>query len=721
MFTMVINLVTSEERTGIMAIAHQELEQYLHRIFGAVGQWACSSTDDTEKFTIHIYKKINLTPALEIKFGGNIPQLTEQGFLIRKTSEQGLLLLGGSEVAVLWAVYQLAECWGVIHTLQEDIFPSERLAFFLPDINKKFEPRQKSRSWRIMNALLHGPEGWSLKQQKKFIGQLAKQKYNGVLIVIWPQQPFIDYNIDGVSKKSAYYHFGMQFPVTAENIGRELLGPEGMYVNPEFRECENFAETHKKAAAYITEIICCAKSYGMRAEMSINLFDLPKEYGMLLEKPSEVKQAGTLTVSESGDLFGENHIRILKQVFEAYISTYPDVDIIQFQMPEHARNVLNFNEAWESLKRRAGLPESYDIEKLLTDPSTHFLAAGGAQRAENEGRMTIVLLEALHRVIETTGIDQYSKAKGKKLCISAGLSCPSILPILANALWPDAYMNIQFGYTSSRSVRSLRVLEGINTERVKVEQILTLQDDNVGSFPQFSTRSISRLLEFGIEQGWNGYITRFWPIGDLDPVAHYLSKASWEQSSVQEAYESHIAGIYGAQAVVPIDAAFHLLEDATAIMDLAHLSFLFPRNEIMSSRIGVEKTGLMDEALWHVKAIYDEVYEIFRKLSRTEMKDKGRENLSYMRARVEFARKVFEGVYLIECGNKALGESNKGKAAEYYKQALARFENGLEALARNARDDSDIAVLAIHYHLLVREVKEKMEKSLSQQSAAGGK
>lgn len=695
---MPVKLVAAGHLEGLAAFALRELGNYADRLFVA-GEW---------ETLIHVYLQNRLPPELIHTVGRELPALSQQGFYLRRLSDTSFLILGGSDIAVLWAVYELAERWGVVHTLHEDVFPCGKTGLWLPDVDKAYEPRQKSRSWRVMNTLLHGPEGWSLRQHRQFIAQLARQKYNGILISIWPQHPFIDFKINGVSKKKGYFHFGMEIPVTADNIGREFLGSGGSFTSPEFQDCVSFEEMYERGRAYISEIISCAKFFGMRVEMAINIFDLPQEYAVLLEKPSDVKQFGALTVAETGDILGKNHIGILRQVFETYLSTYPDVDIFEINLPEHARDMLGFGEAWASLDKRFGLSGRYDIEKLICDPTYNHLAYGGPQRAQDEGRMTFVLLEMLHRLFDATGIFTTAQGLGKKLAVQAGLSCPAIMPAVSEALWPDAHLNIVLGYTASRSARCLNAVDRLNTGKVTVEQIVTLQDDNIGPLPQIATRSIGRLVDFGAEHGWNGFLTRFWPIGDLGPVSHYLAKASWEQTDVQRAYAGYISGMCGAKAVAPMSAALHLLEDATLIMDLNHLCFMFPAGGIMCGNVGKGNTALMDESLWHVKAIYDEVFTILSKLlTDAPLKGKGREEAAYFSARVEFARSILEGIRLLEQGNGAAGHDGAGAS---YREAVACFEKGLNALAGNVRDDSDIAVLAIYYHLLVRETKLRTEE-----------
>ena len=160
----------------------------------------------------------------------------------------------------------------------------------------------------------------------------------------------------------------------------------------------------------------------------------------------------------------------------------------------------------------------------------------------------------------------------------------------------------------------------------------------------------------------------------------------------------------------PMETVFSLFEDATLIMDLCHLSFIFPISNNMSGRIGPDKIDLMDESLWHVRAIYCEALEICGMQLKSDLSDKARENISYWNSKAGFAMEVINGIYMLECGNRELGAKNIEGASSKYKEALECFERGLKALAANVRDESDIGALAIYNQLLLNETAEKIRE-----------
>jgi hypothetical protein len=48
--------------------------------------------------------------------------------------------VGGSPRATLWAVYELAQRWGVRYLVDRDVFPEQMGAFKVPDLDIVMEP-----------------------------------------------------------------------------------------------------------------------------------------------------------------------------------------------------------------------------------------------------------------------------------------------------------------------------------------------------------------------------------------------------------------------------------------------------------------------------------------------------------------------------------------------------------------------------------------------------
>ena len=630
--------------------------------------------------------------------------------MIRSQGKDTICLYGGSPIASLWAVYELASAWGVVFSLQGDMMPVKTPDNMIPDIDKIYTPRQELRSWRLMNELIFGPVSWTLKQQKKVILQLVKQKYNGVMFSFWTQQPFVNYELDGIKRDRCALNFGMKIPVTKENIGLGSLYLTENYCNPEFDNCITFEDHYSTAFSYMTEVMGFAKKFEMTISIAFQPFDFTPEFAPLMQAPSKVLQLGFSTISESGDIFNPKHIDLLKMQFDAYTSTYPMADMFQIGLPEHARNMTSYEDAIVSLDRKFGISSKYDIDKILNDRVAANITAGGYERSINEGRMSLVMIDVLHKLLDMTGSLRSLGRAGKKLGITAGISCPQILPVISNVLWDDASLTVSVGYTSSRSERSARFFEDINTGKVTVYQNITLQDDNEGFLPQVAATSIKSLVEAGVKSGIKGYFTRFWPIGDLDPVSYFLSEASWKTSITPEkAYGIYLGNLYGDNATAPISNVLRLLEDATILNDI-DLGILFPVLGLISDSMSAENAGSLSGNKWAAFSIYTEAAHILSKVNVSSNKNESEKHLLYLKSRIEFGRLVFLGLSYLMDGNNSQKSNNIKDAVSNYEKMVKCFKDALEAFSLNIRDDSDRASLAVYYHILVRESEEKIRK-----------
>lgn len=697
-----MRLVKQAGENEICRYALEELIHYVRVLFGAdvvvEHGLRAGEADSPHGFAVCLRPPVS--------GDGNVPvmpvgsyRLSKQGFLIRRTDPYTLWLVGGSPEALLWAVYELVEQWGVAYTLQGDVFPDNRRELWLPALDRVFEPRQRIRSWCLMNEWYIGAVSWSLPQQLRLIKQLVKQKYNGIYFIFYPQHPFVDFHMDGVAKSSALFNFGFVVPLTEDNIGRGHLPAGDRFENPEFLSCRNSEDMCRTGIRYIREIIRSAKFFNMHVCFSLQFFDFPKEFAPLLQKSGEVYQAGSLTVAEEGDIYNAAHLRLLETQFDAYLHTYGEVDEFEIALPEHSRSNETLESVWEKLDSRFHLSAKHDVYQALYEMETAEIAAGGKQRAIDEGKMTLEMLHVLHVLLDRTQLLRKLKEKGKQLSLAAGLSCPALLPIVADTLWEGGCLRLITGYTSSRAVRNLRVLERLDNPRIRVEQVITLQDDNVGGIPQLAASSIHRLMEYACEHGWDGYVTRFFPTGDLDPVSAYLAQASWDAAATAEsAYERHIGQLYGPVAVGPLRQAFRLLEDATLLLDM-ELSLMIPIGGIITRHI---KPGaqVMSPYKWHALNLFLEVKQLLER-SVDQTARSGRDHLLYWIARVSFAASVLRGLAKIQDGNAC---ETPEEASRLYREAVGCFRSGLDSLAGCVRDDSDRGILATGYHLLVREV-----------------
>ncbi len=135
-------LIISKEAHELERFAASQLQGYLKRLFGLSATIA-NSPGRTAEFLV-ILGNLKSNPVVVQALGEeNFPQLSEQGFLLRKITfmdKPTMVIVGGSPKATLWAVYELVERWGVRYLLHGDVLHENGSKFHLLDVTVVMEP-----------------------------------------------------------------------------------------------------------------------------------------------------------------------------------------------------------------------------------------------------------------------------------------------------------------------------------------------------------------------------------------------------------------------------------------------------------------------------------------------------------------------------------------------------------------------------------------------------
>src|SRR5436309_12745946 len=97
----------------------------------------------------------------------------------------------------------------------------------------------------------------------------------------------------------------------------------------------------------------------------------------------------------------------------------------------------------------------------------------------------------------------------------------ALFPVLDKILPPGATALHFVDYTARRVAAHADLLAQVPTRSVRSSLILTLADDNVGVLPQPTTSHLPTLVGRLRQHGWEGFSTRYWIPGDLNPSVHY--------------------------------------------------------------------------------------------------------------------------------------------------------------------------------------------------------
>lgn len=720
-------ICVSPEAGDLENFAAQELQGYLEMLFGVSTEIATAPGDAAHvRFVLGLKGQAHVERA-----AGGIPDLGEQGHFLRRVASDTMVLAGGSPAALCWAVYELVERYGVRYLLHEDVFPETAGAFHLPAIDDILEPIQRTRVWRLIRENPIGSGAWSLGDQKAVMNQVFKLKFNAVSLGFAASCPVIEYEVGGVRRTTAAMGYGLGVPIDEDTIGLEHL--VGLYRDdapylamPEFVGAESFAEMRDALRHLMHGMIDHAKELGMRTMLGLNPLEFPVEFRPLLENPSRKHiQLGDLTCCEQGDLMNPNHVALVRAKFEAYLDEYGHVDQLGFGFPEFPQAEGSFRQCYRDLSEKYGFRGCHDLDKLLASTREALLMTGEQERAERSFKSSIVMLDFYDRFFARTGLLRRMADLNIRPCLGISTHGSQETLNFIDRVLPEGAALAVGDYASSRLVRKLHYLEAIDASRIPVFAIVTLQDDNIGAQPQITTENMHILLQAAHRLGWEGFHTRFWPIGDLDPMIAYLAKASWDVSvTPREACEDHFRHVYGEASVEPLCQTMRLLEDATTLLEVEPGGNLFPVPGIMRYHVTADSPapGLLS----HVRALYEEVRRILERVRDLPGSAVRASNLDYRISRMTFAEKVLNEIDLLhkagievhqaarECADADASGKHVARARELEDRAIAAGEAAVRAAASEVRDSSDRGGVAAYYHLLVREVRGVVDDCLKE-------
>ncbi len=688
----VVEIVVGPEAPRLERFATDELAGQFRELFDVEPQ-IVGSRSGTHPAVLIGSPRTN--PAVAKAMGADWPELSDQGHVLRSRRLDGqdvLVVGGGSPVATLWAVYELGRHFGMRYTAHGDMLPAVEPKLELAGIDKTLEPRQRQRIWRTMNDFPIGPESWGLEEQKAMLRQLAKLKYNRIMISVWPWQPFVDYEFRGTRKQTATLFFGETFPIDGDTPGRAALGGVTNFTNPDFAEAKTYDEMTSAGVKLLTGIIDEAHRLGMQVGLSISPLEFPKEFAAVLPDAAKPHGLNKLVIgpgpkqTPNDPLFRD----LVRTKVRAYIETYPDIDQIYFTMPEFPDWSEDAKPSWDRLDKKVGLADRTDYDTVIKAARERQTVASG-DRGEAAVKGNIAALDFLHN-LDPDGT--LLKAPGGRQ-IGGVLTAldPALFPV-ADKLVPEYIELLHFvDYTARRVVQNKQLLAAFPESAAKRSMIiLTLADDNVGVLPQLATSDIHALLKETEKLGWAGYSTRYWLVGDLDPTLNYLALASFESGVTPEAaYNELFDGICGPGVSQRTTLAFHAIEKATAIIDEHDLGFAFPvQGMVMKHFVSDPPPAWWEEA---TAAYNDAMVEMYR--GQTRAGKAGRNYILYHAKRHEFAVTYFAAITALRAAAQAKMQGDTDKAYEEFEKAVEALYNATHCIGEVAASNSDRGLIAV--------------------------
>ena len=702
-----MNILLANSASELESFAASELQRYLNLLFGLEAD-VSDQPGPTADISFIIGTHTNLPDSSDY-LQGELPALDEQSYLLRKTQSQGkesFALIGGSPRAVLWAVYDLVERWGVRYLLRRDVIPDPLPEFNLPDLDIICEPELPIRQWRVINDFACGPESWGMVHYRQIIDQLAKLRFNRLYLSIYAYQPFLHYECKGVKRQTACLWFDFHYPITDDMVGRELFGNEEEFWNPDLPRNASYEELSAACENLVHNLIEYGHQRGMQSVMDGNLLEYVPEFAEVLSSSQSIHQLAELTIVPTADTSVDDPtvVDLATALLQAQIDTYPEIDFISIGMPEFRQWSGQYEEAWQKLNAKYGLEDSIKLSDVLRGAENRDSYPGGSERALDEVKGDIVALYFYdHLLNETEALSDTTRPDMKFSINSVAEELYPVLPYLLKEGWE--MMNF-VDYTPSRIIKRRKVLADIPGRKIPASLIYTLHDDNVGVLPQLSTGSLHELTKDLYQHGWAGFSTRYWLVSDHDPCLAYLSKAGWDvSSSPQNVYTDFIESLWGKDCHEDGLEMFHELEKATVDLEWHGLGLTFPVPGMMEKHWNESPFPV---ELEKVREHYRKALAAARRIAEKSSL-KGREDAEYWIGRFEFGIACLDSIESLRSAAIAEAEGDdKEEVLRHTEASLSRAVDGLKAYARVTRDQSDRGAIATLNEYVYRYLKAKV-------------
>jgi len=103
-------------------------------------------------------------------------------------SGDSLTITGGSDIAVLYGAYHVAEKLGVRFYLHGDTIPDEQIALAIPTLDETHQPLFELRGIQPFHDFFEGPDWWNTDDYKAHASQLAKLRMNFIGLHNYPER-----------------------------------------------------------------------------------------------------------------------------------------------------------------------------------------------------------------------------------------------------------------------------------------------------------------------------------------------------------------------------------------------------------------------------------------------------------------------------------------------------------------------------------------------------
>jgi hypothetical protein len=702
-----LDIVIGNGAPALERFAAQELAGQLKKLFDA--QVGISTAVPAHARNVFLLGSPATNTAIKDAMGDHWPRLTDQGHLLRSVWDKDrptLIVGGGSPIATLWAVYEFGHRFGIRYLLHGDVMPLEPPPLKLDGFDIVLEPTLRTRTWRTINDFAIGPESWGLAEHKRVLAQLAKLKFNRIMLSVYPWQPFVDYEFRGIKKKTATLWYGYRYPVDGDTAGRAAFGGAKEFTNPDFAGKNTYAEKTAAGIGLARGIIDAAHDLRMSTAIALSPLEFPREFAAALPGAKFLHGLQNMTVGP-GPLQPPDDPLLRELVvtqIRAFLNTYPRIDALYLTLPEFPDWIEHYERAWQRLDKRTGLGQVVTLRELTESARKRTLIASG-DRGVKALQGNIVALDFFHSLLADDKL--LRRPDGKKIQVVVTDVDSALFAVLDRVI-PAGAATLHFvDYTPRRIAEHSELLARVPARKISSSLILTLADDNVGVLPQSYLGHLHTLVSQLRKHSWEGFSTRYWTIGELDPVVYYLSRAAFDPMVTPKTVFSDLFTPFcGQDASGRLAKAFDLIEKATTLIDKNDIGFTFPVPGMVMRQYRVKSPP---PKWWlEVRDLYanamDEMYR-----ANTRANPRGRPTILYYCKRLEFACELMNSLETARLAGLANSKKNSEQTIENLEKAVESMYNALDAYREVVRDNSDRGVIAVLNEYGYRPLKKEFQ------------
>lgn len=186
-----------KEATALERLSAQELQRYLYVRTGKLPRLlVLTYQKPLPPNSILVATQAKLRSLTSGKSGQDVVTLQGDQYQLKSITPNKLLIVGGSDMGVLYGTYRFLQTTGIGFTLHGDIIPDIKLKLIpLSGFNQTGKPTFSLRGIQPFHDFPEGPDWWSEDDYKAIITQLPKMGMNFIGLHTYPEfLPFEGYH-----------------------------------------------------------------------------------------------------------------------------------------------------------------------------------------------------------------------------------------------------------------------------------------------------------------------------------------------------------------------------------------------------------------------------------------------------------------------------------------------------------------------------------------------